>query len=296
MEKIKTLISKEEQNKTQEEKIENLIYEIRGKQVMIDSDLARLYHVETKRINESLKRNKEKFPERYAFRITEEENNSLKSQIETSKGGSRKGHTVFTEQGVAMLATVLKSKVAIKVSINIMDAFVAMRKYISDGLIEQHHINNMVLKHDSEIKLLQDSLSRFKEKTNEIYFDGQIYDAYSKIKDILSEAKNEIIIIDAYADKTVLDLIRNLKIKVTLIVKTKTLLTKTDIAKYNSQYNNLKIIYNDTFHDRYFILDKNIVYHCGTSINHAGSKTFSINKLEDNLVKETLINKINIII
>ena len=281
---------------TQEEKIENLIYEIRGKQVMIDSDLARLYHVETKRINESLKRNKEKFPERYAFRITEEENNSLKSQIATSKGGSRKGHTVFTEQGVAMLATVLKSKVAIKVSINIMDAFVAMRKYISDGLIEQHHINNMVLKHDSEIKLLQDSLSRFKEKTNEIYFDGQIYDAYSKIKDILSEAKNEIIIIDAYADKTVLDLIRNLKIKVTLIVKTKTLLTKTDIAKYNSQYNNLKIIYNDTFHDRYFILDKNIVYHCGTSINHAGSKTFSINKLEDNLVKETLINKINIII
>ena len=134
----------------QEEKIENLIYEIRGKQVMLDTDLAKLYQVETKRINEAVSRNKEKFPERFCFRITEKEYDFLKSQFATSKGGSRKGHAVFTEQGVAMLATILKSKIAAQVSIAIMDAFVAMRKYISSNLIEQKYINNIVLEHHEE--------------------------------------------------------------------------------------------------------------------------------------------------
>lgn len=146
-------------------KIEDLIYEIRGKQVMLDSDLARLYKTETKRINEAVSRNNEKFPVRFCFKISEEEYNTLKSQIATSKGGSRKGHTVFTEQGVAMLATILKTSVAIKVSIAIMDAFVAMRKYISSNLIEQKYINNMVLEHEEEIKLLQESFSKLEEKS-----------------------------------------------------------------------------------------------------------------------------------
>ena len=129
---------------TEEITIENLIYEVKGKQVMIDSDLAKLYKTETKRINEAVNRNKEKFPERFCFRITEKEYNFLKSQSATSKGGSRKGHTVFTEQGVAMLATELKTSVATEVSITIMDAFVAMHKYISTNLIEQKYINYMV--------------------------------------------------------------------------------------------------------------------------------------------------------
>ena len=123
--------------------IEDIIYEINGKQVMLDSDLARLYQIETKRINEAVSRNKEKFPERFAFRISENEYRILKSQIATSKGGARKGHMVFTEQGVAMLSTILKSKVAIQTSIRIMDAFVAMRRYISSNLIEQKFINNL---------------------------------------------------------------------------------------------------------------------------------------------------------
>ncbi len=131
-----------------------------------------------------------------------------------------------------------------------------------------------------------------KRKVNEIYFSGQIYDAYSKIKDILKEAKKDIIIIDAYADKVVLDIIKNIKVSVTLIVKTKKLLTSLDISKYNSQYNNLTIKYNDSFHDRYFILDKDKVYHCGTSINRIGSKTFCINVIEDDLIKKALLNKI----
>ena len=278
--------------------IENLIYEVRGKQVMLDSDLARLYHTETRRINEAVNRNKAKFPERFCFRITESEYNFLKSQFATSKGGSRKGHTVFTEQGVAMLATILKTDVATKVSIAIMDAFVAMRKYISSNLLEQKYINNMVFKHDSQIKLLQSTFNKLEEKkkVNEIYFDGQIYDAYSKIQEIFKEAKKEIIIIDGYADNTVLDIIKRLKVNVTIITKPNNLLTKQDVLKYNKQYHNLKVIYDNSFHDRYFILDGNIVYHCGASINRIGYKTFSITLIGDGEVCMLLLNKVNKII
>ncbi len=274
--------------------IENLIYEIRGVQVMIDSDLANLYQVETKRINEAVSRNPEKFPERFSFKITEREFNLLKSQISTSKGGSRKGHRVFTEQGVAMLATILKSKIATQVSINIMDAFVAMRKYISTNLLEQKYINNLVIEHDSKIKLLQESFEKFNEekKVNEIYFNGQIYDAYSKIQEIFKEAKSKLVIIDGYADNTILDIIKRLNIQVTIITKPNNLLTTQDIAKYNWQYNNLTVKYDNTFHDRYFILDDSVVYHCGASINRIGYKTFSITKINDDEVCKTLINKI----
>ena len=263
--------------------IENLIYEVRGKQVMLDFDLARLYETETKRINEAIHRNKEKFPERFCFRITEDEYKSLKPQIATSKGGSRKGHTVFTEQGVAMLATVLKTHIATKVSISIMDAFVAMRKYVSSNLIEQKYINDLVLKDHNKIKKLERTFQKFEEKKkiNEIYFNGQIYDAYSKIQDIFKTASKKIIIIDAYADNTLLDIIKRLNIEVIIITKPNNLLTKQDIEIYNRQYHNLNVIYNNTFHDRYFILDEKIVYHCGTSINRIGYKTISINLISD---------------
>ena len=279
-------------------KIENMIYEIRRKQVMLDSDLAKLYETETRRINESVKRNIERFPERFCFRITEEEYNSLKSQIATSKGGSRKGHTVFTEQGVAMLATVLKTKVATEVSIKIMDAFVTIRKYISSNLLEQKYINNMVLEDHDKIKLLEDYLQKLekKKKVNEIYFNGQIYDAYSKIHEIFNSAKKELVIVDSYADNTILDIIKRLSIKVIIITKYNNLLTEQDIKKYNKQYNkqynNLTVYYNNAFHDRYFILDNEKVYHCGASINRIGYKTFSINLISDNDIKENLINKI----
>ena len=280
------------------EKIKSKIYEVRGKQVMLDSDLAKLYDVETKRINEAVRNNPDKFPERFSWKLTDEESKSFlvenfDQKIET-RGGKYKNPRVFTEQGVAMLATIIKSKVAISMSIAIMDAFVAMRKFISSNLLEQRYIKDLVLEHDYDIKLLKESFSKFEEKrqVNEIYFSGQIYDAYSKIKDILREAKKEIIIIDAYADKVVLDIIKNINVNITLIVKTKALLTNLDISRYNSQYKNLTIKYNDSFHDRYFILDNNKIYHCGTSINRIGSKTFSINVIEDNIVKECLLNEI----
>ncbi len=275
-------------------RVENLIYEIDGKQVMIDDDLARLYETETKRINEAVYRNKDKFPERYCFRISEDDYNILKSQNATSKGGSRKGHTVFTEQGIAMLATVLKTPIATKVSIAIMDAFVVMRRYISSNLIEQKHINDMVLEHDTKIKILQKSLDKLSNKTkeNNIYFNGQIYDAYSKIYEIFNEAINKLIIIDNYADNTILDIVKRLNVKVIIITKRNNLLTEQDINRYNKQYNNLKIIYNNTFHDRYFIIDNKIVYHCGASVNRIGYKTFSITLINDSNITNALISKI----
>ena len=278
-------------------KIEDMIYEIRGKQVMLDSDLARLYETETKRINEAVYRNKEKFPERFSWILDDSDVEILRSQIATSSshGGRRYATRVFTEQGVAMLATVLKTKVATEISIQIMDAFVAMRKYISNNLLEQKHINNMVLEHDCQIKLLQDSFKKIEEKkkVNEIYFNGQIYDAYSKIQEIFNSANKKIIIIDAYADNTILDIIKRLKIEVTIITKPNNLLTEQDIVKYNKQYNNLQAYYNNTFHDRYFILDDEIIYHCGASINRIGYKTFSITLIGDEDVKSALLDKIN---
>ena len=285
--------------------IEDLIYEIRGKQVMLDSDLAKLYKCAngTKTLNLAVKRHINRFPERFMFQLTDDEYKNLRFQIETSSidndyGGRRYNPYVFTEQGVAMLATVLKTEVAEEISIKIMDAFVALKHYISDNLIEQKFINNQVLKNSEDIKLLKESFQKFEEKRkiNEIYFDGQIYDAYSKIQDIFKSATKKLVIIDAYADNTLLDIIKRLNVEVTIITKKDNLLTKQDIKKYNKQYYNLKVIFNNSFHDRYFILYDNEFYHCGTSINRIGYKTFSINLVSDKEVCKILIDKVNEII
>ena len=286
-----------------------MIYEIRGKQVMLASDVARLYRVETKRINEVIKRNIERFPEDFCFQLVMNEYLILRSQIATSSeeinernfiyhGGNRYLPYVLTEQGIMMLSGLLRSDVAVKVNIQIIDAFVKMRKYISTNLMEKSYLAEQVLENTKNIKLLQESFDKFKENkvVNEIYFDGQIYDAYSKILDIFNDAKNKLIIIDAYSDKNTLDIIKKLNIDVVIITSFKSNLKDIDIDKYNSQYGNLKVIYNDSFHDRYFILDKSIVYHCGTSLNYIGKKTFSINKIEDDFVIESLIEKIDIIL
>jgi len=262
---------------------------------MLDSDLARLYNVQTKRVNEAVKNNLDKFPNRFSWILTNEEYYNLRSKISTSSlesnhGGRRYNPRVFTEQGVAMLATIIKSKVATEVSIAIMDAFVSMRQFISNNFLEQKYINNQVMKNTEDIKLLQESFEKFEEKrvVNEIYFNGQIFDAYAKILEILNKAKQEIIIIDGYADYVILDIIKRLKIDVIIITKENNLLTK--------QYHNLRVIYNNTFHDRYFILDNAIVYHCGASINRIGYKTFSITLISDRDVSEVIITKIKYLI
>ena len=197
-----------------------------------------------------------------------------------------------------MLSSVIHSEIAIKMSIQIINAFVIMRKYISNNLIEQRYINNLVLEHDSEIKLLRESFGKIEEKrkVNEIYFNGQIYDAYSKIQEIFKSATKRLVIIDTYADSTILDIIKRLNIQVIIITKKDNLLTHQDITKYNKQYHNLKVIYNNIFHDKYFIIDGKVVYHCGTSINRIGYKTFSINLISDEEVCNLLISKVNRII
>lgn len=294
--------------------IENKIYEIRGVQVMLDSDLAKLYECAngTKTINQAVKRHINRFPTRFMFQLTSEEYYEiLRSQFGTldEKTSMFQSDTleleqgkyskylpyVFTEKGVAMLATVLRTKVSEKVSIRIMDAFVAMRKYISNNLIEQKYINNLVLEDHDKIKVLEDTLEKFdeKRKVNEIYFNGQIYDAYYKIYDIFKSAKKNLVIIDAYADNTILDIIKRLNVDVVIITRESNLLTKQDIDKYNKQYNNLIVKYDNTFHDRYFILDDKILYHCGASINRIGYKTFSITLVSDREICEVLRERIS---
>ena len=155
-----------------------------------------------------------------------------------------------------MLSSVLHSKIAIKMSIQIINAFVVMRKYIPNNIIEQKHINNLVFEHDYEIKKLKESLEKIEEKrkVNEIYYNGQIFDAYSKIQVLFKKAKRELVVIDSYADNTILDIIKRLSIKVIIITKKDKYITNQDIIKYTKQYHNLLVIYNDTFHDRYFII------------------------------------------
>ena len=289
----------------QELNIENMIYEIRGKQVMLDSDLAKLYQCKngTKVINQAVSRHLDRFPNDFCFRLTDIEMENLKSQIVTSSlneyGGRRYNSYVFTEQGVAMLATILRTSVASEVSIKIMRAFVAMRKYIASNYIEPQQIINLVLKHDEQLtkhtNQIDEVFSYFESKdpVNDIYITGQVYDAYSRILNILQLAKEELIIIDSYADKYVLDMISKTKVQVTLVLSTNSRLTELDIDKYNKEYSNLTLIYNDTFHDRFIILDKKKMYHLGTSLNNAGTKTFAINQVEDkrwlNLILEQLL-------
>ena len=270
--------------------IEDLIYEIRGKQVMLDSDLAKLYNCTngTKEINQAVKRNIEKFPEDFYFMLTEQEYTNLKSQFVTSSlnsyGGRRNTPHVFTELGVAMLSSVLKTEIANKVSVNIIRAFVNMRKYIKTNLIEQTYINNLVLEHDTKINKILDKLDNTVK--NHIFFKGQIYDEYSLLLDIINKSKQEIIIIDNYADKKLLDILTKTNKQITLYTKNT---NEELIKKYQTQYNNLTIIKKDNLHDRFIIIDKKILYHSGASFKDLGKNCFAINEVEDkNILKELL--------
>ena len=220
--------------------------------VMLDSDLARLYECTngTKDVNKAVNRNIERFPKYFYFQLIKEEYDNLKFHFGTSRfsshGGVRKLPYVFTEQGVAMLASVLRTNVASQMSVSIMRAFVAMKRYIGNNEYRLSNIETKIIDHDNSIKLLQESFQKFdeKRKLTEIYFNGQIYDAYSKIQEIFSEAKKQIIIIDAYADYTLLDIIKRLSVEVVIITRKDNLLTEQDILKYNKQYHNLNIIYD----------------------------------------------------
>lgn len=280
---------------TTEENIESKIYKIRGVQVMFDYDLAKLYHCKNgaKEVNQAVSRNVNKFPKRYSWVLTNEELIDLRSQFVTTNIStkSRTNPRVFTEQGVAMLATILKTPVATQISIKIMDTFVAMRQFLSQNFLEQNHYKNMLLEDHNKIALLESTLDKLSEhqKVNSIFFEGQIFDAYVFFLDLLNRAKQEIIIIDNYAGTELFKIIKNIKIKIIIISKN---IDEELIKKYQQQYQNIEIKINNSFHDRFIIIDKTTLYHCGASFKDLGVKCFAINLIDDKTIVNEIINTI----
>ena len=269
--------------------VENMIYEIREKQVMLDRDLAKLYHIETRVLIQKVKRNIERFPKDFCFQMTELEFENWKSQIVMSnsdKMGLRRAPYVFTEQGTAMLSAIINTKVAINASIRIMNAFVAMRKYISSDLIEH---SKMLINHENRLTLLENIFDNFKDKNNHIFFEGQIYDAYSLMIKIFDNAKMSIIIIDNYIDKNILDVLSKTNKQVTLITNK---YNNVDYEKFKEQYDNVTLVVNNSFHDRFIILDKKILYHSGASFKDLGKKCFAITKIESKEFLDSLLDKL----
>ena len=277
--------------------MENMIYEIRGKQVMFNSDVARLYNVETKRINEVIKRNINRFPEELCFQITIEELEKLssRSQFATlNKSNNYRGYNikylpyVLTEQGIMMLSGLLKSDIAVKVNVQIIDAFVKMRKYISNNLYQNEKI---LINHENRLLMLEESFDKLneKEKINHIFYEGQIYDAYSLLIDILSKSKEEVIIIDNYAGKELLDIIKDIKQNIKIVSSN---IDSTLKKKYESQYSNVTFMNNNTFHDRFVIIDRKELYNSGASFKDLENKCFALNKIEDKKILNNIIRKI----
>jgi phage regulator Rha-like protein len=276
--------------------IKDMIFEIRGRQVMLSSDVAKLYLVETKRINEVIKRNINRFPESFCFQLIKEEYDSVcsRSQFATlNKSGNLRGYNVkylpfvLTEQGIMMLSGLLKSDIAVKVNIQIINAFVEMRKYLSGNNVENRvsNIETKVIEYDNNFKILFDG---FETKVNNyIFFEGERYDAYSLLIDIFNTSKKGIIIIDNYVDKNLFDLLRSID-KEFVVVTNK--YNNFDYDKYKSQYNNISLKINNSFHDRYIIIDNEVLYHCGASFKDLGNKCFCISKIIEEKILNDLID------
>ena len=278
--------------------IQNRILLIRNQQVMIDRDIAELYGVETKRLNEQVKRNIERFPERFMFQLTAEEYQFLRSQFATSKNETRGGRQylpyVFTEQGCAMLSSVLKSETAVQVSIKIMDAFVAMRKFLLSNAqifqrldsLEIHRIES-----DKRIDELFTRMDRYKiDDTQGIFFQGQIFDAYAKFQSFIAQAQKEIVLIDNYVDITVLERLstKNSGVDVTIYTLPNTRLTAQDVLSFNAQYPTLTVRHTTSMHDRFLIIDNSILYHLGASLKDLGKKCFAFELFDAGFIPDIL--------
>ena len=282
--------------------IQSMIYTFRGRQVMLDSDLAMLYQVETKYLNRQRNRNAERFPEDFCFQLSKEEYEILRCQNVTSKnengsGGRRYLPYVFTEQGIAMLSSVLKSEVAAKASINIMRAFVEMRKFLISNNEMFARLDRVELKQletDKKLEEVFDYIATTKEVKQKIFFNGQIYDAFSLMVEIVEKAEKELILIDNYVDVNTLNILSKKKdgVNVLIVTSGNGNLTDKDIAKFNSQYPKLTVKISKDFHDRFLIIDRKEVYHIGASIKDAGKKSFGITKLEVEELTKSLLAKV----
>lgn len=282
--------------------IQNMIYTIRGKQVMVDSDLATLYQVTTKRLNEQVRRNKNRFPSEFMFRLTAEEYEYLRSHFATSSednahGGRRYMPYAFTEQGIAMLSAVLKSDIAVEVSVKIMNSFVEMRRFLISNQELFSRLDRIEIKQletDRKFEEVFNYMAANTEIKQIIFYDGQIYDAFSFIVGLIQKAKKEIILIDNYVDVNTLNILckKNQGVDVVIVTAGKGNLSAKDITKFNAQYPKLSVKTTKDFHDRFLILDKTEVYHIGASIKDAGKKSFGITKIEDKDLIQSLINKV----
>ena len=270
------------------QKIQNKIYTIREKQVMLDKDLAEMYQVETKALNRAVKRNINRFPEKFRFQLSEEEYQNLRYQIGTSSehGGKRYLPYVFTEQGVSMLSGVLRSDVAVNISISIMDAFVEMRKFIAinTGLFQRlNNIEKEQIENKSKFERIFEAIETKEIKYKEgIFFDGQVYDAYVFVTDVIKSAKKSIVLIDGYIDETVLTMLSKRRKNCTATIYTKKISKQLqlDLQKHNDQYPPIEIKNLKTSHDRFLILDDKTIYHIGASLKDLGKQWFAFSKLE----------------
>ena len=280
--------------------IKRRIFTIRGKQVMLDSDLAELYGYEVKNLNRQVKRNGRRFPEDFMFQLTRDEvDNLVKCQIVTSRtnrmfqgqsGGRRKLPYAFTEQGIYMLATVLKGELAETQSIFIMRAFREMRHFIANNAVLFDKISSVELRQmeyqkqtDKKLDQLFEYIGEHTETNQKIFFDGQIYDAFSLLIELIQKAEQEIILIDGYVDVSTLNILAKKQsgVAVTIYTFTKTKLTAQDVAAFNAQYPELEVKHTNIFHDRFLILDGKTVYHIGASLKDVGKKCFGITLMKD---------------
>ena len=289
--------------------IESKILNIRNKQVMLDSELAAIYGIETKVFNQAVKRNIERFPDEFRFQLTEEEMNTFfkpasRSQIVTlNSSGNLRGSNIkyrpyaFTEQGVAMLSAVLRSETAVKVSIEIMNAFVQMRHYLQENANIISRLTNTetkLLEHDKNFEKIFAALeSNPKPKKEGIFFQGQIFDAYAFFQNIIQKAKKEIILIDGYVDLSVLEQLSKKKsgVQVMIYTDSKTKISALDVQKFNLQYPQLILKHTSKMHDRFLIIDNKTVYHIGASLKDLGKKCFAFELMEDSTVLIPLILK-----
>lgn len=284
-----------------DKEIQNLIYVVRGQQVMMDSDLAALYQVETKVFNQAVKRNITRFPDAFRFQITDKEYEGLRSQVVTSngRGGRRYLPYVFTEPGIAMLSAVLNSDLAIHVSIQVITAFVEMRKFLVNNSLLFEKISEVSWrqlkyekKTDERFEQVFDYIAEHQEVRQNIFFEGQIYDAFSLLVKLVGSAEKSIILIDNYVDVNTMNILAKKKrnVNVQLYTMQQTKLTVADVKTFNRQYPKLEVKYIKSFHDRFIVLDDIKAYHVGASLKDAGKKCFAINRLEDEgLIKDVLM-------
>jgi len=274
-----------------ESNISNKIYTIRGCQVMLDRDLAKLYQVETRTLNQAVKRNRDRFPSDFMFQLDEEELKALRSQIVILNDSSRGQHRkylpyVFTEQGVAMLAGVLKSQIAVKISIQIIQAFVELRKMVMNNALLFHRMDRIEKRQIITETKLERIFQAIEDKNIKpqkgIFFDGQVFDAYLFVSNLIKQAKKSIILIDNYIDESVLTLLSKRSKNCKAIIYTKNISKKLqlDLEKYNTQYSPIEIKIFQHAHDRFLILDDAEVYHIGASLKDLGKKWFAFSQFE----------------